>query len=236
MFRLIFVTRRVGGGQMNKKTIVMINHQPIMLEGLARIFEASECFKLIGGTISDTREALQTLRTLPDIILLDSENADQLIKVISQLIQKFPKTKIAVFSSLINVETVIRALDAGAKGCIVSTANAGELLTATKMIAEGQTFISPNVATKVIGALRIAARRKALSVARKLNVREEQIVELLLKGKTNKEIATALGLQEKTVKHYMTLLMHKLDARNRLELAMTLRQPERVVSDALLLS
>ena len=127
---------------------------------------------------------------------------------------------------MMDVETVVRALDAGATGYIALDLTVAELLSATKMVSEGHTFISPNIATKVIGALRTAARRKALNVARKLNVREEQIVKLLLKGKTNREIAAALGLQEKTVKHYMTLLMHKLDARNRLELAMTLQLPD----------
>ena len=72
----------------------------------------------------------------------------------------------------------------------------------------------------------MVAARKAERQAQMLNVREEQIARLLLKGKTNKEIAKALALSEKTVKHYMSLLMQKLAARNRLELALAIRKSE----------
>ncbi|MBK3745634.1 response regulator transcription factor [Paraburkholderia aspalathi] len=216
---------------MNKKTVVLVNHQPIMLEGLLRIFGGSDNFTLIESSILCSRAVdLATIHT-PDIILLDADDVDQMIAATVQIMQGRKKTKVVIFTSTLNVETAVRALDAGAKGYIASTSTAGEVLAATRMVAEGDTFISPNVATKVIGALRIAARRKALNTAKRLNVREEQIVELLLKGKTNKEIAFALGLQEKTVKHYMTLLMHKLDARNRLELALTLRVPENAAAN-----
>ena len=81
----------------------------------------------------------------------------------------------------------------------------------------GETFITPSFATKVIVALRDASLRKLAARAIKLSIREDQIVKLLLRGRTNKEIANQLNISEKTVKHYMTLLMQKLNVRNRLE-------------------
>lgn len=84
----------------------------------------------------------------------------------------------------------------------------------------GDTFISPHLATKIIAAMRLAAARKVAGNPIKLSVREVQIVDQLKLGRTNKEIARELGISEKTVKHYMTLLMEKVHARNRLEVAM----------------
>ena len=82
---------------------------------------------------------------------------------------------------------------------------------------DGETFISQSFASKVIMALRNESMRRIAAQAIKLSIREEQVVKLLLRGRTNKEIATGLGITEKTVKHYMTVLMQKLQVRNRLE-------------------
>ena len=69
----------------------------------------------------------------------------------------------------------------------------------------------------MIAALRNASLRRVAAEAVKFSIREDQIVRLLLRGNTNKEIAIALKISEKTVKNYMTILMQKLHARNRLE-------------------
>nr|WP_246232845.1 response regulator transcription factor [Aurantimonas aggregata] len=83
---------------------------------------------------------------------------------------------------------------------------------------QGETFVTPSLASKVIAALRLPVTRGSPNP--RLSIREDQIVKLLLQGCTNKAIAARLSISEKTVKHYMTLLMQKLDARNRLEVVL----------------
>ena len=78
-------------------------------------------------------------------------------------------------------------------------------------------FISPSFAARIIGALKHKPINKRPTPAPSFSARENQIVRLLSSGKRNREIASALSLSEKTVKGYMTLLMQKLHARNRLE-------------------
>jgi DNA-binding CsgD family transcriptional regulator len=78
----------------------------------------------------------------------------------------------------------------------------------------------------VIEALRTASMRKVAAGPIKLSIREEQIVRLLLRGRTNREIAIGLGIGEKTVKNYMTILMQKLHARNRLEVLIAAQKLE----------
>jgi DNA-binding NarL/FixJ family response regulator len=74
-----------------------------------------------------------------------------------------------------------------------------------------------------VAALQDDVARKKAALAIRLSIRESQIARLLLTGKTNKEIASALSIAEKTVKHYMTMMMQKLNVRNRLEVAMAAR-------------
>ena len=92
-----------------------------------------------------------------------------------------------------------------------------ELIQAIASVQDGETYITQNFASRVIAALRDPMLRRKAAEAVKLSIREEQIVRLLLRAKTNKEIAIVLKISEKTVKHYMTILMQKLHARNRLE-------------------
>ena len=97
------------------------------------------------------------------------------------------------------------------------------MLECAQTVLDGDTFVSPCIATKLIASLRMAALRKVAVQKMRLTLREEQIVGLLRKGKTNREMADYLDLSEKTVKHYMTVLMQKLAARNRLEVVLALK-------------
>jgi DNA-binding CsgD family transcriptional regulator len=87
-------------------------------------------------------------------------------------------------------------------------------------VIAGATYVSENFASGAIAALKNASVRKVAMQALSLTAREDQIVRLLVGGKTNREIASHLGLTERTVKHYMTILMQKLNVRNRVEVAM----------------
>ena len=87
-------------------------------------------------------------------------------------------------------------------------------------VGAGETYITSGFAGRVIAALRNETIRKAAADAIKLSAREQQIVRLLLVGCTNKQVAAALSISEKTVKHYVGVLMQKLSARNRLEVVL----------------
>ncbi|WP_134500669.1 helix-turn-helix domain-containing protein, partial [Microvirga pakistanensis] len=95
-----------------------------------------------------------------------------------------------------------------------------EIVAAARAVTAGDIYISQNFASEVISALRNASVRRIAMQALRLSAREDQIVQFLLAGKTNREIASSLGITERTVKHYMTVLMQKLNARNRVEVAM----------------
>ena len=128
-----------------------------------------------------------------------------------------PSTKIVAFTASTGVDSAIRALDAGASGYVLKGSNTAELIQAISSVQIGETYITQNFASRVIAGLRDASLRRKAAEAVMLSIREQQIVRLLMNGKTNKEIAIAIKISEKTVKHYMTALMQKLQVRNRLE-------------------
>jgi DNA-binding NarL/FixJ family response regulator len=206
-----------------RKKIALINHQPLMLEALIRIFCALESCRLTDAILPAPEKIEDTLLNNPDLIILDCGDQHYGLKTVSRIREVCPDTRVLVFASTSSVDFAVRALEAGAAGYVCTTATAEELTSAAQAVADGDTFISPKIATKVIVSLRAAAIRKKAMRQQRLNFREEQIAGLLLKGRTNRQIAETLGLSEKTIKHYMHHLMQKLNAKNRLELALAMR-------------
>lgn len=126
--------------------------------------------------------------------------------------------KTIVFTAFSSVDSALRALDAGAMGFVLKGSTLTETFEAIEAVRHGELFITKQYASQVLSGLRNRARQDEINKAIKLSVREKQILEQLMHGRTNREIADGLLLSEKTVKHYMTSLMSKLNARNRVEL------------------
>lgn len=190
-----------------------------------RIFGEDRACRLVHADVDVSRALGAVAKYRPDILLMDCENSDQELKAISRVVVS-TGIKIVVFPTMTKVEHAIRAIEAGASGYLSSDCTGDEVKYAIGRIASGDTFISPNIAGKVVVAMRQAEIRKAAERRAQLNSRERQVADLLLKGGTNKEIARKLGLTENTVKHYMTALLQKHSARNRLQLANALRQTD----------
>lgn len=205
---------------MAKISIAFVDDHPVLLEGLASVFMEIPRFKVLatGKCAADAIEMLNKIR--PDVILLDLNMPGDAFAAIAQIRELSCETKIIVFTASAGIDHAVRALDAGATGYVLKGSTDEELMQAIDVVLTGETFITPSFASKVIAALRNVSLRKAASQKIRLSVREDQIVRLLLLGRTNKEIAQRLQISEKTVKHYMTLLMQKLQARNRVEVVL----------------
>ena len=115
---------------------------------------------------------------------------------------------------------VTAALRAGAIGYVLKGVSASELTAALHDIARGQGQISPALAAQVLSAVRRPVSKPERRPIEDLTKREEDILRRVAKGLSNREVADDLNLQEKTVKHYMTTILGKLHARNRVEAAL----------------
>ncbi len=114
-------------------------------------------------------------------------------------------------------DDVMQALKAGASGYILKGVGARELVEILADLAEGRTYVAPSLAMMVLATLNAPCTGRAATPFDTLTTREEDILRRVAEGKSNKEVARDLDLQEKTVKHYMTAILQKLHARSRTE-------------------
>ena len=123
----------------------------------------------------------------------------------------------------------MEALKAGAHGYALKGVGASELVDIVRTVASGGSFVSPTLAARLLQAMQNPDRgdRSSADPLAGLARREEQILELVATGLSNKEVARELDLQEKTIKHYMTSILQKLHVRNRVEAALLAREAGR---------
>ncbi|MFN4155226.1 MAG: LuxR C-terminal-related transcriptional regulator [Paracoccaceae bacterium] len=210
---------------MERSSLALFSYQPMMAEILKKRISESKSLSVVAATVLRGEITDLARRHKPDLFVVDCGQPDRGISAIRHLREASPKTRVVIFTGIENPEHAVIALDAGIAGYISSACTKIDVLAALELTATGQTFISPHVAAWVIGRMRATSEERKQAVERRLNHREEQIARFLVQGWTNRAIAERLGLSEKTIKYYMSNLMQKFAARNRLELAMALPRP-----------
>ncbi|MEQ1768638.1 MAG: response regulator transcription factor [Devosia sp.] len=195
--------------------IAIVDDHPTLLMGLAAVLAADPIYRVIGtGTTADEAVDLATAHS-PDVLLLDLSMPGDAFGAIRQIVEASPDAKVVVFTAYDEIGLVARAMDAGARGFVLKGRPIEDLHGAIVAAFEGRIYLSPDIAAKLDAV--------PASGSTKLSPREEQLVACLLEAKSNKEIERQLGLTEKTVKHYMTNLMNKLNVRSRLEVVIAAR-------------
>lgn len=205
----------------------------MILQGIASLFRSDEKFELVGtATTADGAFEIATTNQL-DVLVMDLSMPGDTLMTIGRIAAAVPETKIIIFTAFSSIDSALKALDAGATGFVLKGAPCAELFEAIEMVMTGQMYITRQYASQVMTGLRERTRRQALQESVRLNVRERQIVGHLLQARTNREIALELRISEKTVKHYMTGLMSKLKARNRVEVVIAARQNDGLINERL---
>lgn len=214
-----------------RASLACVDPYPIVAKGLACFLGDEDAFEVVahGATAADA--IMIAANKQPAVTIIDISARGDVFAAIGDMRRTNPAGKILIFTAVTEVDAAVKALEAGANGYVLKSAPAEELISGIKCVLSGETFITPSFAMSVITALRTASLRKVAARASQLSSREDQVIRLLLHGKTNKEIASKLSISEKTVKHYMTLLMHKLNARNRIEVVLA---AQKLDADALL--
>ncbi|MCH7511368.1 MAG: response regulator transcription factor [Chloroflexi bacterium] len=170
-------------------------------------------------------EALEKAReTLPDVLLLDvSMPGGSGLDILPQLQAEVPICKVVILTVSEDEETLFLALKQGARGYIVKGVTADDLVAAVQAVHSGETYVAPGMAGRILTEM---AKNRPAGLP-DLSAREQEILERIAQGQTNKEIAAELYLSEKTIKHYVTNILTKLQVRNRVEAALKARAAER---------
>ncbi|MDI4657977.1 response regulator transcription factor [Xanthobacter autotrophicus] len=198
-------------------SVAVVDDHPIVVEGIVTVLEKTGTFSVV-STGSGVNDILGTAQSHgPDVIVVDLTMQGDVIGAVSQVREAFPATRIVIFTASNNAELAAKALSSGASAFVLKGSPQGDLIQAITCAMAGETYITPSFAARIIAELEAKARQQRARQAMHLSIREDQIVQLLLLGKKNSEIARALALSEKTVKGYMSTLMQKLHVRNRVE-------------------
>ena len=198
-----------------KITAIVVDDHPLYRSGVVRTLEDDGTFDVLAEG-SDAATAVQlALQHKPDVIILDISMPGNGLEAARRIAEVVPRTRIAMLTVSEADDDIVRALDLGAYGYIQKGVGGPELVRIVKGIAAGQSYVAPGLAARLLVGMR--TRVSGVSANGDLTAREQQILRLVAKGLSNKEVGRSLSLQEKTVKHYMTNILQKLQVRNRVE-------------------
>ena len=206
----------------DKVNVLIADDHTLFREGLAVIIAGEEDFEVVGQA-GTTEQAVQLARDLlPDIILLDIDMPGGGLEAARIIADEFPVIRIVILTSSEEDDHLIRALKIGARAYILKGVAARELLRILRAVRAGESYVPPMLAASLLLEMREAQsqQKQSASPLDELTPRERQILEGLAAGLSNKEIGEQLFLSEKTVKHYMTNILQKLQVRNRVEAAL----------------
>ncbi|HEV7921921.1 MAG TPA: response regulator transcription factor [Thermoanaerobaculia bacterium] len=185
--------------------IVIIDDHPVVREGLVAALRGVE----VVGAFASADEALRT-RLQADVVLLDLE-----LPGMSGL-EAIPRfdAPVLVLTAYGSDEDIDRALAAGAKGYLLKGAPLDDIERAIAAVAAGESFLDPPAGESFLDP-RVTSRLLARSPRERLTPREREVLALVAAGKSNKEIASALRIAERTAKFHVTAILSKLRAENR---------------------
>ncbi|MEO8243997.1 MAG: response regulator transcription factor [bacterium] len=208
-----------GGGA--RISIAIVDDHPALLAGLRAIFAFDRNYEVVatGKTVHDMETIHQDRR--PEIFLVDLSMPGDILTSISDIVVEGTTTKFVVYTASTDVDVALASFDAGVRGFVVKDSTSEELIDALRSVMDGDIFVSQRYSGRILAAQR--KRGTAPNLRTVLSRREAEVARFVVQAKTNKEIAIQMSISEKTVKHYMTNLMTKLNARNRVEVAMHMR-------------
>lgn len=204
--------------------VLIADDHALMRQGLRRILSA-EGFEVVGEACHGF-EALDKARELkPDLILMDlyMPGLDGMAAT-RQIRRELPNVQIIMLTVSTEESDIIEAIQAGARGFLNKNADAGMLVKQLKRVVSGSAGLSEDMTDKLVGALArsVQASQTPLGLGfGTVTQREREVLSLIAKGATNKEVAASLCISENTVRAHVRSLMQKLNVDNRTQMAVT---------------
>jgi len=209
--------------------VAVVDDHSLFRAGVTQSLAMDETIEIVGEGASAS-DAVKIARSLsPDIVLLDISMPGNGIEAARQIRQLPSPPQVAMLTVSEGDEDVLNALDAGAVGYLLKGIRAQDLILAVKSVAAGETFVSPNLALRMLSA----KSRVEESPITSLSEQEQRTLRLVAMGLTNGEIGEHLNVQERTVKYHVTNILKKLNVRNRVEATLIAKREWRDLEESL---
>jgi two-component system, NarL family, response regulator LiaR len=195
-----------------KIRVFVVDDHPMIRVGLATAINAEDDLEVVGDAGDGPGALAAAPRLAPDVVLMDlymprMDGIDAMVRMMASL----PDARFIVLTSAADPATVERAIDAGAAGYLLKTADREELAGVIRATYQGRRVLSPEVTDALV------ASRQRRGPAIDLTPRERELLALMTRGLNNQEIAAELSIAMPTVKFHITNILAKLDAENRTE-------------------
>jgi len=202
----------------NSIDIVVVDDHPLFRQGVVNSLEMVPDFKVVGETSSGEEALSLVTKLMPDVVLLDvSMPGWNGIVTAEKITTACPATAIVMLTAADDKDKLLAALKAGARSYVLKGVSAKELADVVRSACAGDVYVSPSIAAEMLVSL---TKGKAPDPLQELTEREREILGLIGNGLTNREIGDKVFLSEKTIKHYVTNILQKLQVRSRVEAAL----------------
>ncbi len=197
-----------------KISIAVVESDPLRFIGLRSLFDSESDLELTTSTIPELVSNKDV-----DLVLLGSRGGQNLFDVMAGLKAARPDVRIIVTGSGADDETILKALAAGAKGHVDEAASPTEFVQAIRVVHQGSVWAPRRVMSIFIDRVTSSPGRIFPAGRVTFTDREKEVLELLVAGRSNKEIGSVLGIEERTVKAHVAKLMRKVGVQNRIALS-----------------
>ncbi len=188
--------------------ILLADDHPSLRTGLASILNSHSGIEVVAEAATGSEALQKAAETQPDVLILDLRMPDgDGIETTRRLVEINPDARILILTTYDNEEDIFNALEAGARGYILKDTTSEEIIEAVRQVHTGNRFLPPGVAARLADRM----------IRQSLTPRELDVLRLVSRGRTNKEIAAAMFISEETIKSHMKGLFQKLGVHDRAE-------------------
>lgn len=202
--------------------VLIVDDHTLFRSGIKLVLQRQEGFEVVGEA-GDGLEGVKRAKQLkPDVVLLDLHMPGTSgLEALRLLADDAPQAQVVMLTVSEDAEDLVDALRAGARGYLLKNIDTDFLLDSIRRAARGESVMSPQMATKLADAMRQSIKAPASSAVNtaKLTPRENEIIVMLARGASNKEIARDLDLAESTVKIHVQAILRKLNLASRVQAA-----------------
>jgi two-component system, NarL family, response regulator DevR len=204
----------------NQVRVLIVDDHEVVRVGLRTLLSHAPSIQVIGEASTAAQAIAETTRLLPDVVLLDVRLGDGNGFDVCREIQKLEhNVRVLVLTSFADDEVVVQAISAGADGYLLKEVNREILVQSIEKVAAGQSILDPAVTGRVFGKVQSLMENPSGNKLTLLSAQERKVLALVAEGKTNKEIATVMGLSDKTIKNYFSNILDKLQMSRRSQAA-----------------
>ena len=205
-------------GDIDRVRVMLVDDEELMRTGLRSVLSSDPSIEVVAEAVDGGQAVRRAAQARPDVVLMDVRMPDvDGIAATTELLDRLPEAKVVILTTFEEDDYIDGALRAGASGFLLKRTPPEELIAAVHRTAEGEALLSPSVTRRVIDRMVAQPRlgRGEDPRLEELTPREREVLELIARGLSNREIAAELVIEESTVKTHVKRVLTKLGARDR---------------------